>query len=427
MTQIQSLQAREILDSRGLPTLEVDIRLVDGSFGRASVPSGKSTGRREAFELRDGDSSRFAGAGVLHAVRNVMEIIQPALRGFDAADQMALDCRLTELDGTDNKQKLGANAILACSIAATRAVAQSRDLPLVQHLADLYGQGKLEFPIPMMNVINGGKHADSGISTQEFMLVPHGAPDIHSAIRMGAETYQALSRILKAEGYRISVGDEGGFAPQLPSTVDALAVLMKAIEEAGYRPGSDISLALDFAANDFWYEGRYRFEGHDWTAVDMARYCLDIAQRFPIVSVEDPLAEEDWPGWIELTKHMNTASLQCVGDDIFVTNARIFSSGIEQGIANAILIKPNQIGTVSETFAALRMAERSRYRTVMSHRSGETDDAFIADLAVATHVGQMKSGAPARGERVAKYNQLMRLYERFSHVGMANSLYGISN
>lgn len=427
MTQIQSLQAREILDSRGLPTLEVDVRLLDGALGRASVPSGKSTGSREAFELRDGDSSRFAGAGVLRAVRNVKDIIQPALRGIDAADQMALDSRLIELDGTDNKQKLGANAMLACSIAATRAVAKSRDLPLAQHLADLYGQGKLEFPVPMMNVINGGKHADSGISTQEFMLVPHGAPDIRSAIRMGAETYQVLSRILKADGYRISVGDEGGFAPQLPSTVDALAILVKAIEEAGYQPGSDISLALDFAANDFWHEGRYRFEGHDWTALDMAGYCLDLADRFPIVSVEDPLAEEDWPGWGELTRQLNAASLQCVGDDIFVTNVRIFSAGIEQGIANAILIKPNQIGTVSETFAALRMAERSRYRTVMSHRSGETDDAFIADLALATHVGQMKSGAPARGERVAKYNQLMRLSEQFSHASMASGVYGASH
>ncbi len=419
MTQIQSLQAREILDSRGLPTLEVDVRLANGACGRASVPSGKSTGSREAFELRDGDSSRFAGAGVLRAIRNVGDIIAPALWGLDAENQVMLDSRLIELDGTDNKQRLGANAMLACSIATTRAAAQARDLPLARHLADLYGRGALEFPIPMMNVINGGKHADSGISTQEFMLVPQGAPDIRSAIRMGAETYQALSRILKTEGYRISVGDEGGFAPQLPSTVEALALLVKAIEAAGYRPGSDISLALDFAANDFWHEGRYRFEGHDWSALDMAGYCLDLAGRFPVVSVEDPLAEEDWQGWRELTKQLNAASLQCVGDDIFVTNVRIFSAGIEQGIANAILIKPNQIGTVSETFSALHMAERSHYRTVMSHRSGETDDAFIADLAVATHVGQMKSGAPARGERVAKYNQLMRLSEQFPDVAMA--------
>lgn len=257
------------------------------------------------------------------------------------------------------------------------------------------------------------------------MIVPHGAPDMRTAVQMGAETYQALGRILKSQGYRVSVGDEGGFAPQLPSTVDALQTLVAAIEEAGYRPGTDIAIALDFAANDFWHEGRYRFEGQDWSAGDMADYCLKIAQQFPVVSVEDPLAEDDWSGWVELTKKLNTVPLQCVGDDIFVTNVNIFSKGIEQGIANAILIKPNQIGTVSETMAAIRMAEKAHYKTVMSHRSGETDDTFIADLAVATHVGQMKSGAPARGERVAKYNQLMRLSEQLPHVNMSRGLYHI--
>ncbi len=425
MSQIQIIQAREILDSRGLPTVEVDFTLSDGAMGRAAVPSGKSTGSREAFELRDGDVARFGGSGVLQAVRNVMEVIAPKLIGMDPADQEAVDNRLIELDGTENKKKLGANAILGCSIASARAAAQSLKIPLVQHLSTLYGQGQPQFPVPMMNVINGGKHADSGISTQEFMIVPHGAKDIRVAIQMGSETYQALGRLLKAQGYRVSVGDEGGFAPQLPSTVDALQILVKAIEDAGYQPGSDIAIALDFAANDFWHEGRYRFEGQDWSALDMADYCVKIAHEFPVVSVEDPLAEDDWSGWVELTKKTNSVGLQTIGDDIFVTNVNIFAKGIEQGIANGILIKPNQIGTVSETLAAIRMAQKAQYRTVMSHRSGETDDSFISDLAVATHVGQMKSGAPARGERVAKYNQLMRLYEQMPQVAIAKGLYPI--
>lgn len=425
MSIIQEVHAREILDSRGLPTVEVDITLSGGVVARASVPSGKSTGSREAFELRDGESSRFGGAGVQHAVHHVTDIIAPEIMGIDPSDQQAFDERLIELDGTDNKQKLGANAILGCSIAVARAVAKAQKISLVEHLAMLYGQGSMQFPVPMMNVINGGKHADSGISTQEFMIVPHGASDISTAIRMGSETYQALGRLLKAQGYRISVGDEGGFAPQLPSTMDALQILVKAIEDAGYRPGADIAIALDFAANDFWHDERYRFEGQEWSSSDMADYCIKIAGEFPVVSVEDPLAEDDWSGWVDLTNKTNSVSLQTIGDDIFVTNVNIFSKGIKQGVANGILIKPNQIGTVSETLAAIRMAEKAHYRTVMSHRSGETDDSFISDLAVATHVGQMKSGAPARGERVAKYNQLMRLQEFMPQVRMPKGLYHI--
>ncbi len=425
MSTIQAVHAREILDSRGLPTVEVDITLSDGVSSRAAVPSGKSTGSREACELRDGESSRFGGAGVLRAVHNVTDIIAPIIIGTDPTDQSAFDLRLIELDGTENKEKLGANAILGCSIAVARAVAKAQKVSLVEHLANLYGQGEMQFPVPMMNVINGGKHADSGISTQEFMIVPHGAQDISTAIRMGSETYQALGRLLKSQGYRVSVGDEGGFAPQLPSTIDALQVLLKAIEDAGYRPGADIAIALDFAANDFWHDGHYRFEGNEWSALDMAEYCIKIAREFPVVSVEDPLAEDDWSGWVALTKETNNVSLQTIGDDIFVTNVNIFSKGIERGVANGILIKPNQIGTVSETLSAIRMAETVQYRTVMSHRSGETDDSFISDLAVATHIGQMKSGAPARGERVAKYNQLMRLQEFMPQISMAKRLYNV--
>ena len=425
MARIFSLKAREILDSRGLPTLEVDAWLTDGAFGRASVPSGKSTGSKEAAEWRDGDPQRFDGKGVLGAVRHVEEILLPALRDMDAADQSALDARLIQADGTADKRRLGANAILGCSLAAARAAARSRGVPLARHLADLYGAGEQVFPIPMMNVINGGKHADSGISTQEFMLVPHGAADIAEAVRMGAETYRALQGTLEKMGYRVAVGDEGGFAPHLRSTEEALAALTAAIETAGYRPGEDISLALDFAANDFFRNGRYAFEGHDWTADGMTEYCADLAVRFPIVSVEDGLAEDDWTGWAGHTERLKAAGLQCVGDDIFVTNAEIFKQGIARGIANAILIKLNQIGTVTETFAALRLAQESGYGTVISHRSGETSDAFIADLAVATGAGQIKAGAPARGERVAKYNQLLRLREELPNVALARNVYPV--
>lgn len=423
MSSIDSVRAREILDSRGLPTIEVDVTLTDGTMGRASVPSGKSTGSQEAFELRDGDAHRFAGKGVLKAIRNVEDILQPGLRGMSPHDQQAIDSRLIEIDATTNKSRLGANALLGCSLAVARAAARVQKAPLARHLANLYDMTEMQLPVPMMNVINGGKHADSGICTQEFMLVPHGAPDLRCAVRMGAETYQALQTVLQHSGYRVSVGDEGGFAPQLATTSEALEILMEAIVLAGYRPGEQISIALDFAANNFYHNGRYVYEGDEWTANDMIDYCLRISEQFPIVSIEDPLDEGDWDGWIVLTKRVNEKRLQCVGDDIFVTNQEIVRRGIAQGVANAVLIKPNQIGTLSETIDTMRLAQESGYRTVMSHRSGETDDAFIADLAVATHVGQMKSGAPARGERVAKYNQLMRLQDEFEEASFAGSLY----
>ncbi len=423
MLRVTAVKAREILDSRGFPTLEVDVELDDGSIGRASVPSGKSTGRREARELRDGDPARFGGQGVLSAVDHVQKVICAALQNARIPDQEMFDRTLIDLDGTADKRKLGANAILGCSLAFARAQATARRRSLVRHLADLYGDQALVFPVPMMNVINGGKHADSGISTQEFMLVPQGAANVAEAIRMGAQTYHVLQSLIAAKGYRVSVGDEGGFAPQLRSSAEALELLTAAIEQAGYSPGEDIALALDFAANDFYQAGSYGFEGHIWSADEMTDYCLEMASRFPIVSIEDGLAEDDWEGWVGHTQRLSAAGLQCVGDDIFVTNPTIFQTGIERGVANAILIKPNQIGTISETFATLRMAAQANYRTVVSHRSGETDDPFIADFALATSARQIKSGAPARGERVAKYNQLIRLQEEFPTAPLAKDLY----
>ena len=424
MVKIASLQAREILDSRGFPTVEVDCRLADGSFGRASVPSGKSTGSQEAQEMRDHDTTRFGGQGVLTAVHNIQNEVFPAVRDMEVADQETFDRILIDLDGTAQKQRLGANVILGCSLAFARAQGAASHQSLARYLAGLYGHQEWVFPVPMMNVINGGKHADSGISTQEFMLVPHGADDIAGAIRMGAEIYHVLQDLLKAKGYRVSVGDEGGFAPQLRSSAEALELLTAAMEKAGYAPGEDVSIALDFAANDFYRDGVYRFEGHAWTAEEMTDYCLEISRRFPIVSIEDGLAEGDWEGWVGHSQRLSAAGLQCVGDDIFVTNPGIFQKGIDQGIANAILIKLNQIGTLSETLATMRLAAQSHYRTVVSHRSGETDDPFIADFALATSARQMKSGAPARGERVAKYNQLLRLTEDFPTAPLAKGLYG---
>ncbi len=423
MEQILNIKAREILDSRGFPTLEVDMQLSNGSFGRASVPSGKSTGTKEAVESRDIHVKRFGGKGVTSAVGNVEQVLFPALKGKAFATQEDLDQSLIELDGTPDKRHLGANAILGCSLAFARATANAKKVPLVRHLASLYEATDLTLPVPMMNVINGGKHADSGIATQEFMLVPHGAHSAAEAVWMGAETYQALRELLKTKGYRVSVGDEGGFAPHLNSTEEALEILTSAIEKAGYVAGEQISLGIDFAANDFYRNGMYWFEGQRWTAEKMTDYCIGLAKKFPVVSIEDGLAEDDWDGWIYHTTRLNDAGLQCVGDDIFVTNARIFQDGIDKGVANAILIKLNQIGTLTETFETMRLAKKSGYRTVVSHRSGETDDAFIADFAVATGAGQMKAGAPARGERAAKYNQLIRLEEELQSVLLARELY----
>ena len=357
MVRIDSIKAREILDSRGFPTVEVDIQLMDGFIGRASVPSGKSTGSNEALELRDNDSSRFLGKGVLTTVHNIQDVIQPMLNHRDIRNQEDFDRLLLDLDGTPEKKRLGANAILGCSLAFSRAVAASEGISLARHLANLYGNKDMVLPIPMMNVINGGKHADSGISTQEFMLVPHGATNIKEAVRMGAETYHALRSILESNGHRISVGDEGGFAPHLQSTEEALEVLIMAIKKAGYHPDEHISLALDFAANEFFHNGLYTFEGNTWTADEMTEYYITLATRFPIVSIEDGLAEDDWQGWVSHTKRLNEKSIQCVGDDIFVTNERIFREGLKRGIANAILIKLNQIGSVTETFQTMKLAK----------------------------------------------------------------------
>ena len=420
---IQQMTAHEILDSRGFPTVRVDVLLSDGSVGCASVPSGKSTGEKEAFELRDKDKFRYRGKGVLQAVRHIEQIILPKIHGTDACDQAFLDQTMIQLDGTPDKRNLGANAILGVSLSIARAAAASRQESLTRYLADLYGATPHLLPVPMMNVINGGKHSDSGIAIQEFMLVPHGAHTISEAIRMAAETYQTLRLILEKSHQRVSIGDEGGFAPQLQSSREALIILTEAILEAGYKPGHDISIALDFAANDFYKEGLYLYEGHRWTAKEMTDYILELPGEFPIVSVEDGLAEDDWEGWVDLTKRANRVGLQCVADDIFVTNCEIFQRGIQAGIGNAILIKPNQVGTLTETFAALQLASESGYRTVVSHRSGETDDAFISDLAVATNAAQMKSGAPARGERVSKYNELMRIDGELEGLSLAKDLY----
>ncbi|WP_236018232.1 phosphopyruvate hydratase [Alicyclobacillus suci] len=420
---VLDIQAREILDSRGFPTLEVDLYLADGGSGRASVPSGKSTGSREAVEWRDKDSERYFGRGIQGAIRHIEEMILPSVRNKPFEDQAAFDQHLIQLDGSSDKHRLGANAILGCSIAFARAAADAKHVTLVESLSSAFGAASLRFPIPMMNVINGGKHADSGISTQEFMLVPHGCSDVSEAIRMGAQTYQTLRDILELKGYRVAVGDEGGFAPQLRSTVEALELLTMAIERAGFVPGTHVSLAVDFAANDFYHNGRYEFEGNSWTSSEMTEYCLEIVRRFPIVSIEDGLAEDDWEGWGAHTSRLTGSGVQCVGDDIFVTNSEIFRKGIDQGIANAILIKPNQIGTVTETFDTMHLAAQAHYGTIVSHRSGETDDSFIADFALATASGQMKAGSPARGERVAKYNQLLRLLEKFPHVPLASDIY----
>jgi enolase len=428
LSKIAQLKAREILDSRGFPTVEVDVVLENGCMGRASVPSGKSTGRNEAYELRDEDEGRYRGKGVLKVVEHVQQDILHSIRGMSALDQAAIDDALIQLDGTDNKQCLGANAILGVSLATARAAAKYKNVHLVVHLAEFAGHhlDDLTLPIPMMNVINGGKHADSGISVQEFKLVPHGATKISQAIQMGAETYHALKDLLARQGHRISVGDEGGFAPKLATNEAALQILCEAILAAGYQPGQDISIGLDFAANDFYANGKYHLEGHDWSSDDMIEYCVQLINKFPIVSIEDGLAEDDWDAWPRLTNALKKVRVQCLGDDIFVTNPRIFAQGIQQGIADAILIKPNQIGTLTETVRTMKMAADAGYKTVMSHRSGETTDTFIADLAVATNARQMKSGAPARGERIEKYNQLIRLAEELPDLQLATGLYRFS-
>ena len=407
MAVITDVYAREIMDSRGNPTVEVEVYLEDGTIGRAAVPSGASTGQFEAVELRDSESPRYLGKGVLQAVANVNDIIGPAILGFDASEQVAIDGVMIELDGTPNKAKLGANAILGVSMAVARAAAESYDLPLFQYLG---GTNAKELPVPMMNILNGGAHADNNVDIQEFMIMPIGASSFMEALRYCAEVYHTLKGVLKAKGLATGVGDEGGFAPNLGSNEEALQVITEAIEKAGLVVGKDIVFAIDAASSEFYKDGKYHLagEGKVKTAAEMVEYYAELCEKYPFYSIEDGLAEEDWEGWKLLTERLGK-TVQLVGDDLFVTNTERLSRGIKEDTANAILIKVNQIGTLTETFDAIEMAKRAGYTAVISHRSGETEDSTIADIAVAVNAGQIKTGAPARSERVAKYNQLLRI------------------
>jgi enolase len=409
MTEIIDVTAREILDSRGNPTVEVDILTASGALGRAAVPSGASTGKREALELRDKRAKRYGGKGVRKAVKNVNELIAAQIIGLDAADQMTLDHKLLEIDGTANKSKLGANAMLGVSMAAARAAANAFGLPLFRYIGGINARC---LPLPMMNILNGGAHAANNIDIQEFMIIPVGAKSVAQSVQMGAETFHALKKILKDKGLNTAVGDEGGFAPDLASNEDAIINIIAAIESAGYKPGKDIGIALDAAASEFFKKGKYilQSEGRKLSSEQMIGYYQKLIEQYPILSIEDGLAEQDWDGWELMTDRLESA-IQIVGDDIFVTNPKIFEKGIQRGIANSILIKLNQIGTVTETLDAIEMAKQSGYTTVISHRSGETEDAFIADLAVGVNGGQIKTGSLSRSDRIAKYNQLMRIEE----------------
>ncbi len=409
MAIIDEVYAREVLDSRGNPTVEVEVWLDDNTLGRAIVPSGASTGVHEAVELRDGDKKRYMGKGVLKAVENVNEIIAPAVEGLDAMDQPGLDALLCELDGTENKGKLGANAILGVSMAVARAAAESLGLPLYQYLGGVNGK---TLPVPMMNIVNGGEHADNSLDIQEFMIMPVGASCFAEALRMGAETFHNLKSILKAEGMNTAVGDEGGFAPNLKTNEEALATIVKAIKKAGYKPGEDILLAMDVAASSFYNLETKKYElkgeGKELTSDEMIDFLADLVAKYPIISIEDGLAEDDWAGWKKLTKTLGK-KVQLVGDDLFVTNTKRLAQGIEKGTANSILIKVNQIGTLTETMDAVEMAKKAGYTAVVSHRSGETEDTTIADLVVGLNAGQIKTGSLSRTDRIAKYNQLLRL------------------
>jgi enolase len=424
-SSIAEIRGRQVLDSRGNPTVEAEIFLDGGASASAIVPSGASTGEHEAVELRDGDQTQYFGKGVLKAVENVNGEIADAVAGFDAADQRGLDAKMIELDGTPNKARLGANAILAVSMAAARAAANSFDLPLYRYLG---GAAANVLPTPMMNILNGGAHADNNVDFQEFMVMPVGAPSFSEALRWGVEVFHTLKGVLKKRGYNTAVGDEGGFAPSVKSNVEAIEVVLEAIQQAGYKPGEEIAIALDPAASEFYQDGKYVFKKSDKSAKssdDMVRFWAKWANDYPIVSLEDGLSENDWEGWAALTKELG-GKIQLVGDDIFVTNIEIFGRGIDEGIANSILIKLNQIGTVTETLDAIDLARRNGYTSVISHRSGETEDAFIADLAVATGAGQIKTGSASRTDRIAKYNQLLRIEEqlgdgaRFLGVGALN-------
>ena len=411
---IIDVYAREILDSRGNPTVEVDVTLEDGTFGRAQVPSGASTGAYEAVELRDGDKARYLGKGVLQAVKNVNEVIAPEIVGLDATAQVEIDNLMLALDGTPNKSKLGANAILGVSMAVAKAAAKALKLPLYKYLG---GVNAKELPVPMMNILNGGEHADNNVDIQEFMIMPVGATSFREALRMNTEIYHQLKSVLKSKGLSTAIGDEGGFAPNLASNEDAIKVILEATEKAGYVAGKDIMIALDVAATEIYKDGKYHLEGEGVvkTSEEMVAYYEMLVNKYPIVSIEDGLAEDDWAGWKLLTEKLGKC-VQLVGDDLFVTNVERLSTGIEQETANAILIKVNQIGSITETFNAIEMAKRAGYTCIISHRSGETEDTTIADIAVALNAGQIKTGAPARTDRVAKYNQLLRIEEELGSV-----------
>jgi enolase len=416
MSAILDILAREILDSRGNPTVEVDVTLESGFGGRASIPSGASTGEHEAVELRDGDKTRYLGKGVQKAVAHVNERIAPELIGMDALDQMGIDRILIDLDGSPNKSVLGANAILGVSLACAKAAAAYLSLPLYRYLGGVYAY---QLPVPMMNILNGGKHADNNVDLQEFMVVPVGAPSFREALRMGTEVFHHLKAILKNKGYNTAVGDEGGFAPDLKSNEEALAIIVEAIKQAGYTPGAEVAIALDPAASEFYHGGKYILQAEqkkERKASEMVAFYEDLVSRYPILSIEDGLAEDDWEGWRELTARLG-GRIQLVGDDLFVTNRERLAKGIKEGVANSILIKLNQIGTLTETLSTIEMAKRAGYTAVISHRSGETEDTTIADVAVATNVGQIKTGSASRTDRVAKYNQLLRIEEELGEQG----------
>lgn len=416
MTMIADIYARQVLDSRGNPTVEVEVRLDSGVMGRAIVPSGASTGAHEAVELRDGDQAVYLGKGVLKAIDNVNEVIAPELLGFDARDQIGIDHLLIELDGTPNKSKLGANAILGVSMAVARAAAEAVGQELYEYLG---GFNAKTLPVPMMNILNGGEHADNNVDIQEFMVMPVGAESFSDALRMGTEIFHSLKSVLQQKGLNTAVGDEGGFAPNLSSNEEAIRTIISAIEKAGYTPGEDVFIALDVAATELYQDGKYEFKGEGVTRTteEMISFYEELVQKYPIISIEDGLDEDDWEGWNKLTTTIGK-KVQLVGDDLFVTNTERLEKGIREGTANSILIKVNQIGTLTETFDAIEMAKRAGYTAVISHRSGETEDTIIADIAVATNAGQIKTGAPSRTDRVAKYNQLLRIEDKLSYVGL---------
>ncbi|CAH8704876.1 phosphopyruvate hydratase [Paenibacillus thiaminolyticus] len=425
MTMIMDVYAREVLDSRGNPTVEVEVKLESGGFGHAIVPSGASTGAHEAVELRDGDKGRYLGKGVENAVKNVNEIIAPEIIGMDALDQVLIDRTMIELDGTPNKGKLGANAILAVSMAVARAAAHALDMPLYTYLG---GFNAKQLPVPMMNIINGGEHADNNVDVQEFMILPVGAPNFKEALRMGAEIFHNLKSVLKSKGLNTAVGDEGGFAPNLGSNEEAIQIIIEAIEKAGYKPGEEVFLGMDVASTEFYKDGKYTLagEGKSFTSAEFVDLLASWVDKYPILTIEDGCSEDDWDGWKLLTDKLG-GKVQLVGDDLFVTNTERLATGIEKGIGNSILIKVNQIGTLTETFDAIEMAKRAGYTAVISHRSGESEDSTIADIAVATNAGQIKTGAPSRTDRVAKYNQLLRIEDNLGTTSRYDGLKSFYN